>query len=104
MAVIAKKSGEIEYLVAENIATPHCFTTRLGGVSGGIFGSLNLGLHRAVTEIAHLCLYVQRHGALGKVEVRAVHIHYWIRSVRKGKDLRRGDHVRHQQDHHALPR
>jgi YfiH family protein len=38
--------GSMEYLVAENIAVPHGFTTRLGGVSSGIFGSLNLGLHR----------------------------------------------------------
>ena len=46
MAIITKKSGEIEYLVAENIATPHCFTTRLGGVSTGIFDSLNLNFSR----------------------------------------------------------
>ena len=46
MAVITKKSGEIEYLVAENIAAPHCFTTRLGGVSTGIFSSLNLNFSR----------------------------------------------------------
>jgi len=46
MAVITKKSGEIEYLVAERIAAPHCFTTRLGGVSTGIFDSLNLNFSR----------------------------------------------------------
>ena len=46
MAVITKKSGAIEYLVAENIAAPHCFTTRLGGVSTGIFASLNLNFSR----------------------------------------------------------
>ena len=46
MAVITKKSGEIEYLVAEGIQTPHCFTTRLGGVSTGIFDSLNLNFSR----------------------------------------------------------
>ena len=38
--------GSMEYLVAENIGVPHGFTTRLGGVSSGIFGSLNLGLYR----------------------------------------------------------
>ena len=31
---------------AENIAVPHGFTTRLGGVSQGIFSSLNIGMHR----------------------------------------------------------
>ena len=46
MAVITKKSGEIEDLVAEGIQTPHCFTTRLGGVSTGIFDSLNLNFSR----------------------------------------------------------
>jgi len=38
--------GIMEYLSAESIAVPHGFTTRLGGVSDGIFASLNLGLHR----------------------------------------------------------
>lgn len=46
MAIITKKSGEIEYLVAEGIAAPHCFTTRSGGVSTGIFASLNLNFSR----------------------------------------------------------
>lgn len=38
--------GTMEYLVTENIAVPHGFTTRRGGVSTGVFASLNLGLHR----------------------------------------------------------
>ena len=46
MAVITKRSGEIEYLAAEDIAAPHCFTTRFGGVSTGIFSSLNLNFSR----------------------------------------------------------
>ena len=46
MAVITKKTGTIEYQVAEGIAVPHCFTTRLGGVSTGIFDSLNLNFSR----------------------------------------------------------
>lgn len=41
-----KKIGALEMLVAENISAPHCFTTRLGGVSTGIFDSLNLSLSR----------------------------------------------------------
>ena len=44
--VIAKKYGQLEILTAENITAPHCFTTRLGGVSTGIFDSLNLSLNR----------------------------------------------------------
>ena len=46
MPVNMKKMGQLEYLVAENIAVPHCFTTRLGGVSTGYLESLNLGANR----------------------------------------------------------
>jgi len=46
MSVISKSFGTIEYLVAEGISAPHCFTTRLGGVSSGHLESLNLGTAR----------------------------------------------------------
>ncbi len=46
MSVIPIKIGKLEYSQAENIAAPHCFTTRLGGVSTGIFDSLNLNFSR----------------------------------------------------------
>ena len=46
MSVITKKVGNLEYLVAQGISAPHCFTTRLGGVSEGYLSSLNIGLHR----------------------------------------------------------
>ena len=46
MAVLNIKKGTLEYLAAEGITVPHCFTTRRGGVSTGIFDSLNLGNHR----------------------------------------------------------
>ena len=42
MSVVTKKLDRMEYLVAENISVPHCFTTRLGGVSRGHLESLNL--------------------------------------------------------------
>ena len=29
------KTGTLEYLTADGISVPHCFTTRLGGVSTG---------------------------------------------------------------------
>ena len=38
--------GTLEYLTAEEITVPHCFTTRFGGVSTGIIGSLNIAMHR----------------------------------------------------------
>ena len=44
--IITKKTGALEMLVAENISAPHCFTTRLGGISTGHLSSLNIGLSR----------------------------------------------------------
>ncbi len=49
MAIIAEKIGNLEYLVAGNIGVPHGFTTRRGGVSEGIFGSMNLNLRDGET-------------------------------------------------------
>ena len=42
-----RKIGTLEYLTAENIDAPHCFTTRLGGVSSEPhLASLNIATHR----------------------------------------------------------
>jgi len=46
MSVITQKLGTMEYLTAEGISAPHCFTTRMGGVSTGIHESLNIAMHR----------------------------------------------------------
>ena len=44
--IITKKLGQLEYLTAEGISVPHCFTTRFGGVSTGVLDSLNIAMHR----------------------------------------------------------
>ena len=44
--VSSVKIGKLEYLRADNLTAPHCFTTRLGGVSGGYLTSMNLGTRR----------------------------------------------------------
>ena len=44
MAVITQRLGTLEYLTTEGISAPHCFTTRLGGVSKGHLESLNLSM------------------------------------------------------------
>ena len=44
--IITKTQGTLEYLVAEGITVPHCFTTRYGGVSTGSQQSLNLAIGR----------------------------------------------------------
>lgn len=41
-----QKQGKLEYLTADNITVPHCFTTRYGGVSTGTQSSLNLAVGR----------------------------------------------------------
>lgn len=46
MAIKYEKKGNITCLTAAGIPVPHGFTTRLGGVSEGIFSSLNIGIHR----------------------------------------------------------
>ncbi len=46
MSVITKYFGTLEYLTAEALHIPHCFTTRHGGVSTGVLSSLNIGMHR----------------------------------------------------------
>lgn len=46
MAFSNVKIGKLEYSVSEALRAPHCFSTRLGGVSRGTLDSLNLGIHR----------------------------------------------------------
>lgn len=46
MSVILKTKGELKYFAAEGISVPHCFTTRLGGVSKGALSSMNIGTSR----------------------------------------------------------
>lgn len=46
MAFYVKKIGKLEYSVCDSIGAAHCFSTRLGGVSQGDLGELNLGHHR----------------------------------------------------------
>ena len=50
MSVITKKLGQLEYLTAEGISAPHCFTTRMGGVSSGIFDSMNIAIKEGESE------------------------------------------------------
>ena len=40
------RKGDLEYMVADHISVPHCFTTRFGGVSEGYLASMNIGMHR----------------------------------------------------------
>ena len=91
MSIITNKLGKLEYLTAEGISAPHCFTTRLGGVSEGILSSLNLGMHRGDTpervaenyrilgraigfEPENLVMTRQIHSAIVRVVDRSCHL------------------------------
>ena len=50
MSIQTIKLGQLEYLTAEGISVPHCFTTRFGGVSRGIFDSLNIAIKEGESE------------------------------------------------------
>ncbi len=44
------KKGQLEYMISEGIAVPHCFTTRHGGVSTGSLSSLNIAIKEGERE------------------------------------------------------
>ena len=44
MAIVTRRAGDLVYFADEQIPVPHAFTTRLGGVSAGIYESLNLSV------------------------------------------------------------
>lgn len=46
MSLKTIRKGGLEYLTALNLDIPHAFTTRLGGVSEGVYSSMNLAMHR----------------------------------------------------------
>ena len=48
--ITTEKLGKLEYLTAEGISVPHCFTTRFGGVSTGIFDSMNIAIKEGESE------------------------------------------------------
>lgn len=46
MGFSEKKSGDVRFMTASTISARHAFTTRFGGVSEGIYASMNLGTGR----------------------------------------------------------
>ena len=46
MAILQQKTDKLVYLAAEEISATHAFTTRMGGVSEGVFAGLNIAHHR----------------------------------------------------------
>ena len=50
MSIQTVKLGQLEILTAEGISCPHCFTTKLGGVSTGVMAGLNIAMKLDETE------------------------------------------------------
>lgn len=50
MSIQTQKIGQLEYLTAEGITAPHCFTTRFGGVSTGALASMNIAIKLDETD------------------------------------------------------
>ena len=50
MSIQTIKQDTLEYLTAEGITVPHCFTTRYGGVSTGALASMNIAIKLDETE------------------------------------------------------
>lgn len=46
MSITKKINNNVIFFASDLLTVPHGFTTRMGGVSTGIFDSLNLGFHR----------------------------------------------------------
>ena len=69
--MITKRVEDLEYLASELLATPHGFSTRLGGVSEGYLASLNLGCHRGDLD-ENLRENYRRFGAATGVDVGRV--------------------------------
>ena len=63
----------LQYLVAENIPVPHCFTTRKGGVSKGYLASMNIGTRRGDARENVLENYEILGNALGFDPRKSVH-------------------------------
>lgn len=90
MAIIPITVGKLHYFQAEGIQTPHCFTTRLGGVSEGIFGSLNLNFSRGddpekVVENFRRIGEVLGFGPEDVVNARQIHLDTVVRVGRENR-------------------
>ena len=99
------KQGKLEYLAAEGISVPHCFTTRLGGVSTGALASLNIGTSRGDDPENVLKNYEILGSALGLDTHNLVlsrQIHSDIVRAVDGKDRGAGLFAPHLEDCDAL--
>ena len=88
MSIITNKIGTLEYLTAEGISAPHCFTTRFGGVSTGALSSMNIAIKLDETpenvEVNFRILGDALGFSIGDlVLTRQTHTN-WVRAVTRG--------------------
>ena len=105
MSVILKTQGELKYFAAEGIPVPHCFTTRLGGVSEGSLSSMNIGTSRGDSRENVLKNYEILGAALGFDPHKVVlsrQCHSDIVKVVDGKQAGAGLFTEHLPDCDAL--
>ena len=91
MSIQTIKKGTLEYLIADGISVPHCFTTRFGGVSEGQFDSLNIAIKEGEKEEnveKNLSILASALGFKLKdlVTTRQTHTN-WVRVVTKADHL-----------------
>ena len=82
--------GSLEYLTADNIAAPHCFTTRYGGVSSGYLASMNIGIHRGDAPENVLENFRILARELERVVMLRVVDEYWMDNIDAMDDLKQG--------------
>ncbi len=99
MAIITKKIGQLEILTADGIGAAHGFTTRLGGVSSGNLGSLNISFHRGDSEENVAKNYEILSNALGCRKENIVLTHQIHSDI--VRNVTKADHL--GLDHHQYP-
>ncbi len=75
MAFIEQNRGGVVFMSSKLIAVPHAFSTRFGGVSEGVFSSLNLGVNRGDAPENVVENYRRFCAAVGMHEDRMVFSH-----------------------------
>jgi len=75
MAIVRQQLGDLVYFIDEQIPVPHAFTTRLGGVSTGVYDSLNLSQNLGDDPAQVFENYKRITGALGTVPENLVFSH-----------------------------
>lgn len=83
-------SGVVFYAspLLEKVGVPHCFSTRIGGVSPAPFDSLNLGNPSGVDQVDDYDRICENYRKLQRAIGRANHERIWVHQVHGGDVMR----------------